>query len=145
MGSSATLIDLAFANQPKNFKTFTQISIPGIATTHDMFYDSYLFPINGNSNIKQYNYVRDFNNVDNEALIRAANSLHWSRLYCLYDVNEQLSLFNAFVMGLFVESNIARKFSSFAIFVIFCMIIGDCIKLNLIDSNISELETKSIV
>lgn len=110
MGDSATLIDLAFANQPNNFKTFTQISVPGIATTHDMIYGSYAFPIGNNDN-NQSIYVRDFQNVDSDELLMAANSLNWARLYQLCDVNEQVLLLNSFISYLIYRFVPLKKIS----------------------------------
>jgi Reverse transcriptase (RNA-dependent DNA polymerase) len=93
-------IDLFITNKPESVGLLNQIDLPGIITTHDLIYGSYLLP-----NIPEPNtlthFYRDFKNINMEALLNDANCLDWSSFYATDDVNEKISIFNSSISNLF--------------------------------------------
>jgi hypothetical protein len=80
-----TCIDIFATNRPDNVELFNQIDIPGIPTTHDLLYGSYLLPRLPDATDTPL-YYRDFKNIDLEALLNDVRDLDWSTLFAAQSV-----------------------------------------------------------
>lgn len=92
VNNSATQIDLILAKYPSKINIFTQLSLPGIST-HDLILSSYDFKLNV-PKIPTFKSIRKINKINLDNLQYFSNSLNWSIIYELNNVNDQLEILN---------------------------------------------------
>jgi Reverse transcriptase (RNA-dependent DNA polymerase) len=93
-------IDLFVTNRPECVELFNQIDIPGIPTTHDLIYGSYLLPAVPDPE-ELPKFFRDYKNIDMESLLNDVKDLDWSDFFDAHDVNAKLRIFNSHIINLF--------------------------------------------
>ena len=88
---------------------FTQISVPGLFTTHDMIYGSYSFDFNMQQHNETFYFHRFLKNINQQSLLIAAETLDWNHIYYIVDVNNKLSYFNSLIVSLLNQFAPLRK------------------------------------
>jgi retron-type reverse transcriptase len=102
-------IDLFATNRPDCIQLFSQIDLPGIPTTHDLIYGSYLLP-SAPDPADLPKFFRDFKNIDMDALLNDVSGLDWSEFFAATDVNIKLHIFNTIILSLFEHHVRLKKF-----------------------------------
>jgi len=75
---------------------FSQVSLPGIPTNHDLIYGFYhVREPSEDSGITSPKFYRDFNAINNDKLLKD------SSLFFMPDPNDQVEYFNAIIVSLF--------------------------------------------
>jgi hypothetical protein len=95
-----TLIDLCITNEPDSLIIFSQLSLPGMKTEHDLIY-MVLIEFAKTRQAFSYLLLGDFKNIDREELNRATVSANWLPIFQLTDPNKQVRHFNSQILTLF--------------------------------------------
>lgn len=100
--STPTLIDLCITNNPDLIQMFSQISLPGIPTDHDLIYGFYhVCDAVESVETTSPKFYRDFNAVNIENLLRDVAMWDFRQIFFMPDPNDQVHYFNAIIISLF--------------------------------------------
>jgi Reverse transcriptase (RNA-dependent DNA polymerase) len=96
-----TLIDICASCDPDSIKMFSQISLPGMNTGHDLIYGSYEICEVAQNNVEvPHHFYRSYDRIHMEQLIADIEAQDWSAIYNMSDPDQQLQHFNKIIIWL---------------------------------------------
>jgi hypothetical protein len=100
--STLTLIDLCITNNPDLVQMFSQISLPGIPTDHDLIYGFYhVCDATENEGSAPPKFYRDFNAVNKDDLLRDVALWDFRQIFFMSNPNDQVEYLNEIIISLF--------------------------------------------
>jgi hypothetical protein len=96
-----TLLDVCATSRPEAIEMTSQLSLPGMNTSHDLIYGAYrVCDMIHTETAQEPHYYRNFNRINNEQLQLDIEAQNWLDIYNMTDPDQQLQHLNKIVLWL---------------------------------------------